>query len=624
MSRFGPNPEYRPPLDDDAKGRRRGSPRDLLRLLVYAKPYKARLGIALFSLLIAGLLGLAFPQIVRLLVDAAFTKRDAHRLNMLAVALLSLFAAQAAFSFLRTYLLTYTGERIVADVRVQLYNHLTSLPVSFFASRRVGELISRLASDTSVIQTVTTGSLTELLRQTLVLVGGITIIAVTNLRLTLAMLAIVPVVVLCARFYGAYVRKLSTTVQDRLADAGSVIEETLSAIRIVQSFVREDYERQRYRGRVTDALRVAVRRAAASGGFVAFIVFIVYGSIATVLWLGSRMVLTGQITAGELIAFVLYTFVVGASIGGMSELYSQFQQAIGATRRIFELLDTHPDITDPPNPSALGRVQGRVTIRNVRFSYPDERAIEVLQGISIEADPGQVIALVGPSGAGKSTLAGLLPRFFDVSAGEILVDGHDIRTVRLSELRGAIGMVPQETTLFGGTIEENIGYGKLNATREEIEWAARAAHAHEFITAFPHGYDTVVGERGVKLSGGQRQRVAIARALLKDPVILILDEATSSLDSESERLIQDALETLMRGRTTFVIAHRLSTVRRADRIVVLDKGRIVEEGTHEDLLANQGLYRQLYDIQFRPNREFTGDIEDLAAEEVLASNDPLA
>jgi ATP-binding cassette, subfamily B, bacterial MsbA len=615
MSRRGSLPDRPTSSEDNNAEHRRGSPRDLLRLLVYARPYRLRLGIALFSLLIAGLLGLAFPQIVRLLVDAAFTQHNAHKLNVLAGVLVGLFAVQAAFSFLRTYLLSYTGERIVADVRTQLYNHLTALPVSFFASRRVGELISRLASDTSVIQTVTTGSITELLRQSLVLVGGITIIAVTNLRLTLAMLAIVPVVVLSARYYGAYVRRLSTSVQDRLADAGSVIEETLSAIRIVQSFVREDYERRRYRNKITDALNLAVKRAVASGGFVAFIIFIVYGSIATVLWLGSRMVLTGRITPGELIAFVLYTFVVGGSIGGMSELYGQFQQAIGATRRIFELLDTKPDITDPANPSPLGSVQGRVNIREVHFSYPDERGLEVLKGVTIDAEPGQVIALVGPSGAGKSTLVGLLPRFFDVSAGAIQVDGHDIRTVAVAELRRAIGMVPQETTLFGGTIEENIAYGKLDATREEVESAARAAHAHEFIIGFPQGYETVVGERGVKLSGGQRQRVAIARALLKDPVILILDEATSSLDSESERLIQDALETLMEGRTTFVIAHRLSTVRRADRIVVLDQGRIVEEGTHGVLLANHGLYRQLHDIQFKPSGQFDSSLEALPVAE---------
>jgi subfamily B ATP-binding cassette protein MsbA len=594
---------------ETAKEKPRVSPRDLLRLLSYTRPYRVRLAIALLSLLIAGALGLAFPQVVRMLIDAAFVDRDSHKLNRLALLLVAVFASQAAFSFLRTYLLSYTGERIVADVRTQVYNHLTGLPVAFFANRRVGELTSRLASDVSVVQTATTGSVTELLRLSLMLVGGVTIIFITNTRLTLLMLAIVPVVIVAAHFYGRYVRRLSTKVQDRLAEANSVLEETLSAIRIVQSFVREEYERARYRDRIQDSLKLAVRRAVASAGFIAFIILVVYSGIAVVLWFGSRMVVAGQMSAGDLIAFVLYTFFVGGAVGGMTELYGQFNQAIGATRRVFELLDTKPEIKDPDDPERLENVRGRVQLIDVHFSYPDERALPVLKGVTIEAKPGEIIALVGPSGAGKSTLVALIPRFYDASSGAILVDGHDIRSVRLAELRGAIGMVPQETTLFGGPVRENIAYGKLGATDDEIEAVARAAHAHEFVVEFPDGYDTIVGERGVKLSGGQRQRIAIARALLKNPAILILDEATSSLDSESERLVQDALETLMEGRTTFVIAHRLSTVRRADRIVVLDAGRIVEEGTHEELLANGGLYKRLYEIQFR----------DYSSAEALAS-----
>ena len=578
------------------------SKRDLLRLLSYTRPYRVRLAVALLSLLVAGALGLAFPQVVRMLIDAAFVERDSDKLNKLAVLLVGVFAAQAGFSFLRTYLLSYTGERIVADVRTQVYNHLTGLPVSFFANRRVGELTSRLASDVSVVQTVTTGSVTELLRLSLMLVGGVVIIFITNTRLSLLMLAIVPVVIVAAHFYGRYVRRLSTQVQDRLAEANSVLEETLSAIRIVQSFVREEYERARYKDRILDSLKLAVKRAVASGGFIAFIILVVYSGIAVVLWFGSRMVVAGQMSAGDLIAFVLYTFFVGGAVGGMTELYGQFNQAIGATRRVFELLDTEPQIKDPDKAEPLEHVQGHVQVIDVHFTYPDDRALPVLKGVHIEAKPGEIIALVGPSGAGKSTLAALIPRFYDVSSGAILVDGHDVRSLRLRDLRGAIGVVPQETTLFGGPIRENIAYGRLGASPDEIEAVARAAHAHEFIAEFPDGYDTIVGERGVKLSGGQRQRVAIARALLKNPAILILDEATSSLDSESERLVQDALETLMQGRTTFVIAHRLSTVRRADRIIVLDEGRIVEEGTHDELLTSAGLYKRLYEIQFKDYR----------------------
>jgi subfamily B ATP-binding cassette protein MsbA len=581
------------------KKKERGSPRDLLRLLAYLKPYRWRIALALVALIIGNLMALAFPQLVRVLIDAAFLERNLSKLNTTLLIIIALFGVQAIFGFIRAYLLSYAGERIVADLRLQLYTHLIHLPLTFFDNRRTGELTSRLASDVTVIQSATTSSFTELLRQGLILVGGITIILITNTRLTLIMLAIVPLIVITTVFYGRYVRRISTTVQDKIADSNSVLEESLSAIRIVQSFAREIYEMGRYRKAINEALQTAMRRAVVMGGFIAFIIFVVYSGISLVLWFGGRMVAEGTMTAGELMAFVLYTFTVAFTLGGMAELYGQFNNAIGATRRIFELLDTKPAITDKADAKPLASPEGRVMLQDVHFTYTGERNVEILKGVTIEARAGEIIALVGPSGAGKSTLVSLIPRFYEVSSGALLVDSIDVRDLKIQDLREAIGMVPQETILFSGTVKENIAYGRLDATDEEIEQAARAAHAHEFVMEFPDAYNTIVGERGVKLSGGQRQRIAIARALLKNPAILILDEATSSLDSESERLVQDALETLMQGRTTFVIAHRLSTVRRADRIIVLNEGRIEEEGTHEALLANGGLYKQLHDIQFR-------------------------
>jgi ATP-binding cassette, subfamily B, bacterial MsbA len=586
-------------LTPEEKKKERGSPRDLLRLLVYAKPYSLRLGIGLLSLVIGNVIGLAFPKLVQYLIDAAFIDRDYAKLNRIGLIILASFAVQAVFGFVRSYLFAFASERILADIRTQIYTHLIHLPLTFFDNRRTGELVSRVTSDVTVIQTATTTSLTELLRQSMILVGGIAIIAITNPKLTAVILAIVPMVVLLTVFYGRYVRRMSTQVQDKLADANSVLEETLSAIRIVQSFARESFEQNRYRGKIMEALQTAMRRAVATGGFIAFIIFVVYSAIAAILWYGSRMVISGELTAGELTAFVLYTFVVAFTIGGMAELYAQFQQAIGATRRVFEILDTKPEIQDKANAEPLAKAQGQVQLKDVRFTYTGERNVEILKGVTIDAQAGEIIALVGPSGAGKSTLVSLIPRFYEVSSGAVLIDGEDVRDLQLKDLREAIGMVPQETVLFGGTIRENIAYGRLDAKDEEIEAAAQAANADDFIKEFPDAYETIVGERGVKLSGGQRQRVAIARALLKNPAILILDEATSSLDSESERLVQEALEKLMQGRTTFVIAHRLSTVRRADRIVVLNEGLIVEEGTHIELLANGGLYKQLYEIQFR-------------------------
>jgi ATP-binding cassette, subfamily B, bacterial MsbA len=575
-----------------------GGKSELRRLFAFATPYRWALAGGLVSLIAVTGFALAVPQVLKLLIDAAFVEQDTAKLNRIMLFLIVAFAGQAVFAFFRSYLLSYVGERVVADLKTQVYDHLTTQSQAFFAERRIGELSSRLASDVGWVQSVTATTLGELLRQSLTLTGGIAIIAVTNPRLTAVMLSIVPIVVGGALLYGAYLRRIATRVQDRVADAAAILQESLSAVRIVQSFVREDYERSRYHERVNETLGLALRRSAAIGGFMAFMILVVFTGLSVVLWYGARLVIAGELTAGGLSSFILYMFVVAMSIGGIGDLYGGLQQAIGASRRIFELLDTPSEIRDPDFPQPLGNVTGAVRIESVRFLYPGVDT-PVLDDVTIESEPGEIVALVGPSGAGKSTLISLIPRFYDVTAGRVLIDGQDIRNVRLAELRRAIGLVPQETILFGGTVRENIAYGKLDATDAEIEAAARAAHAHEFILECPEGYRTIIGERGVKLSGGQRQRIAIARALLKNPRILLLDEATSSLDTESERLVQNALEVLMEGRTTFVIAHRLSTVRNAHKIVVLDRGRVVEQGPHEELLRRGGLYKDLYELQFR-------------------------
>lgn len=576
---------------------------ELRRLFNYIRPYQGRLILGLISLIFSGLVGLGAPKLIGTMLDAAFRFRDPQMVNRFIFYVFLLYAVQALFSFLRTYFCVQVGERVVNDLRREVYNHLLRMPLQFFSDRRVGDLTSRVSSDVGVIQAVASNSLIEMLRQGIIFTGGTIIIATNNLKLTLVMLSIVPVMMLSATIFGRYVRKLTHRVHEALAEASAVLHESLISMRVVQSFVREEFEAKRYETNIEYALSIAMKRAVASGGFIAFVIFVIFGGVALVLWFGAQQVMSGQISVGEMMAFIMYTLFISLSTASMAEVYGQIQQARGATLRIFQLLDTTPDIKDMPNATSLTKLYGRVEIDNISFRYPGREQDKILDGVSITAQPGEMIALVGPSGAGKSTLISLLPRFYDIDAGVIRIDGHDIRTVKLHDLRNAIGIVPQETQLFSGSIKENIAYGRLDATDAEIEEAARAAHAHEFVMELPNGYDTKVGERGVKLSGGQRQRVAIARALLKNPAILILDEATSSLDSESERLVQDALDKLMAGRTTFVIAHRLSTVRNADTIVVIERGQVVSKGRHNDLIVQNGLYRQLYDLQFLTGEE---------------------
>jgi subfamily B ATP-binding cassette protein MsbA len=570
----------------------------LRRLFAYVRPYGRHLAVATVGVVIASALGLVFPRIMGTLVDTALDRveGDTGSLDRIALLLVGVFLAQAAFNFLRTYYLAAMGEGIVADLRTTTYDHLMTLPVKFFDQRKTGEITSRLTSDVAVVQGTVSTALASAMAQTITLIGGVILLFVISLRLSVTVLTFLPIAIVAAAFFGRRLRRVSTEFQDRVADANAGAEESIAAIRVVKWFNAEDVERSRYRREVAASYRVALRRARLRALFTSSVTFVAFGTLAFVLWQGGRLVLDGTLSAGDLVSFLLYTLTVAGAIGTFTGLYSQLQEALGASRRIFELLDERSDLAEPDEPVALPRVEGRVSFDDVRFHYPD-RDVMVLDGVSFDAAPGRIVALVGPSGAGKSTLVQLIARFFDVTGGRVTIDGVDVRTLRLAALRTHLAAVPQETQLFSGTIAENLRVGRPEASQAELETAAVAANAHDFIAAFPDGYDTVVGERGVKLSGGQRQRIAIARALLKDPRVLILDEATSSLDAESEALVQGALDTLMQGRTTLVIAHRLSTIRNADLVLVLEGGQIVERGTHEELLAAQGLYTTLYERQ---------------------------
>ncbi|MEE8376583.1 MAG: ABC transporter transmembrane domain-containing protein [Acidimicrobiia bacterium] len=575
----------------------RGQIGQLKELLGFLRPYRGWLAIAILGVTVASALGLVFPLIMGGLVDTAIgAETTTESLDRLALILLGVFLAQAAFNYIRSYAVAIVGEGVVADLRRTVYERIVRLPVPFFDKRRTGEITSRLTSDASVIQGTVSTAVAQTLAQGITLVGGVVLMLVLSPRLSLTVLAFLPIAILAAAFFGRRLNRISTVFQDEIASANAFADESIASIRVVKWFSAETDATSHYAEGIARSYEVALRRARLRALFVPGVTFVGFGTLALVLWVGGRQVLAGSMTAGELVSFLLYTLTVAGAIGTFTGIYSQLQEALGASRRIFELLAMSVEVHEVAHPQVPSHQEGSVRLESVSFSY-EGRDSQVLTEIDLKLEPGEVIALVGPSGAGKSTITQLIPRFYDPTGGRVLVNDVDVRNQSLADLRAQMAAVPQEVQLFSGTIAENLRISKPEATDEELVKAATAANAHEFITEFPDGYETVVGERGIQLSGGQRQRVAIARALLADPRILILDEATSSLDAESEGLVQQALERLMIGRTTLVIAHRLSTVRAADRLLVISDGRIVEEGAHNDLVAAGGVYARLLERQ---------------------------
>jgi ATP-binding cassette subfamily B protein len=568
------------------------------RLLGLARPEWRWLVLGFAFLLVASVAGLAYPQAIRVITDEALAGRGLETVDRAAVAMVAIFLVQGIAIAVRQYAFASAGERIVTRLRQSLYRNLVGQEIAFFDQNRTGDLLSRLGTDAATIQAAATVNLSAALRSTAATVGGMALLFYTSPALAALMLVVVPVVVVATLIVGRSIRRLSRSFHDALARATEIAEETLGGVRTVRAFAREATEAERYGEAVTTAFRAARARALSSAIYSGAVAFVGYAVVALVLWRGGRLVIGGSMSVGDLTSFVLYTLIVAFSLGDLGGLYADFMRAAGASERVFELLDRAAAMplasgARPPLPV------GRISLEAVDFSYPVRPGVTVLHGLDLELAPGEVVALVGPSGSGKSTLAGLIPRFYDPERGRVCFDGRDLRELDATWLRQQIGIVAQEPLLMSTSVGANICYGRLAATAAEVEAAARAANAHDFVAAFPGGYDTLVGERGVQLSAGQRQRVAIARALLKDPRVLILDEATSALDAENEHLVREALQRLQRGRTTLIIAHRLSTVVGADRVVVLESGTLVQQGSHRELMAAEsGLYRRLVERQF--------------------------
>ncbi len=565
------------------------------RLFGYLRPQWRLFAVAVGALLVSTLFGLMLPLVIGGLVNEVVTAGDADALDRILLMLVGITLVLAVAGFAQTWSLGVIGERIVARLRAQVFDRLVSLELDFYVRRRVGELISRLSSDVTQVRTMLTQTLTSLLSSVLSLVGSIVVLFLLSPDLLLVILVLAPAVVIIAVVFARPLRRLSTRVQDSIAASTTTAEEALSGIRVVKSFGREEWERHRYGQDLRGVVSMATRLVTYRGLFGSMMLILGFGTLIILLWFTGHRVIEGSISLGALTSFLLYGITIGTSLSAIAGIYGQFQEGAGAVLRVFEIIDERPSFGDAPDAIEPERVTGAIAFEGVTFGYDTERP--VLRDISLDIAPGEVLAVVGPSGAGKTTFCNLIPRLWDVTDGRVTVDGADVRGLRLRSLRAAVSLVPQDAAIFGGSIEDNIRYGRLDATDEELQAAARAANAHDFISELPEGYQTLVGDRGTRLSGGQRQRVAIARAILKDAPILILDEATSSLDNESERLVQDALARLMEGRTTVVVAHRLSTIRAADRIAVLDDGWLLELGTHAALLEADGLYAHLWRLQ---------------------------
>jgi len=571
----------------------------LKSLVPFIFAYRGTLFAALAALVVASAALLALPIAMRYLIDNGFAANDIGTINRYFGWFFAAAAVFGGFAALRYYLVSWLGERVVADIRTAVYDRVIRMDPTFFETTRTGEVLSRLTADTTLVQSVSGVSLSIALRTTINLIGGLVMLALTSVQLTIYIMMGIPVVIVPMILVGRRIRRQSRTTQDRVADTSGLADETLNAIQTVQAFTLEPLQSQRYSQAVAESFRAAIRRVRTRAFLTALGITLVFGAITIILWTGSRAVLAGSMSGGELAQFLMYSIFVGSSAAGLSEVWGEVQRGAGAMERLSELLIARPAIRAPESPALLpGRASGRISFRHLRFHYPSRPDTAALEDFSLDIEPGETVAFVGPSGAGKSTSFQMLLRFYDPQSGHIEIDGINIAQLSPTDLRQQIGLVPQETVLFGDSARENIRYGKPGADDYTVEQAAVAAAADQFIGALPDGYDTFLGERGTRLSGGQRQRVAIARAILKDPPILLLDEATSSLDAESERLVQMALEGLMKDRTTLVIAHRLATVKKVDRIVVMDEGRIVAIGSHDELMQSSALYAKLAKLQF--------------------------